>query len=237
MDRLKSEFVATVSHELRTPMTSIKGYVDVLLMGAAGPLNDQQTRFLKVVKVNAERLTVLVNDLLDISQIESGRMRLAMQPVNLEDIVDHAIEDLNHQVEGNEKSIKIDKATQPNLPRVLADPDRIRRVLNNLLDNAFQYNLPKGYILIRLNQVDDEVQVDIKDSGMGVLAEDQERIFERFFRGDSTLSLGVAGTGLGLPIVQNLVRLHNGRIWLESSGIPGEGSTFSFTLPVYIPNG
>jgi signal transduction histidine kinase len=237
VDRLKSEFVATVSHELRTPMTSIKGYVDILLMGAAGQLNDQQTRFLKVVKVNAERLTVLVNDLLDISQIESGRMKLVMQPVNLDDIAEQAIADLKHQVDGSDKSVKIEKQTQPNLPRVLADPDRIRRVLNNLLDNAYQYNLPDGHIWVRLNQVGEEVQVDVKDSGMGIQAEDRERIFERFFRGESTLALGVAGTGLGLSIVQNLVRLHNGRLWLESSGIPGEGSLFSFTLPMYIPNG
>jgi signal transduction histidine kinase len=159
-----------------------------------------------------------------------------MQPVNLDDITEHAIADLKHQVEGSDKNIKIVKKTQTNLPRVLADPDRIRRVLNNLLDNAFQYNLPNGHILIQLNQVGEEVQVDVKDNGMGILAEDQERVFDRFFRGESTLSLGVAGTGLGLSIVQNLVRLHNGRIWLESSGIPGEGSTFSFTLPVYIPN-
>jgi signal transduction histidine kinase len=88
---------------------------------------------------------------------------------------------------------------------------------------------------VRLNQVGDEVQVDIKDSGVGIHPEDQERVFERFFRGETTLTLGVAGTGLGLSIVQNLVKMQNGRIWLESSGIPGEGSTFSFTLPVYIP--
>ena len=236
VDRLKSEFVATVSHELRTPMTSIKGYVDVLLMGVAGQLNDQQTEYLKVVKVNTERLTVLVNDLLDISQIEAGRMRLVIQPVNLDDIADQATADLKHQVEASDKKVIIDKSAQPNLPRVLADPERIRRVLNNLLDNAYQYNLPNGHILVQLNQVGDEVQVDVIDSGMGIQVEDQERVFERFFRGESTLALGVAGTGLGLSIVQNLIRLHNGRIWLESSGIPGEGSTFSFTLPVYAPN-
>ncbi len=125
--------------------------------------------------------------------------------------------------------------TQPNLPRVLADPERIRRVLDNLLDNAFQYNLPEGRILLRLSQVGEEVQVDVQDSGVGIPAEDQERVFERFFRGESTLNLGVAGTGLGLSIVQHLVQMQNGRIWLDSTGKPGEGSTFSFTLPVYTP--
>jgi PAS domain S-box-containing protein len=235
VDRLKSEFVATVSHELRTPMTSIKGYVEVLLMGAAGPLSEQQTRFLQVVRANAERLAVLVNDLLDISQIEAGKLTLALQPVNLEEVANQAIAELQRRIEGNEKSVRIEKEFQPNLPRVLADPERSRRVLDNLLDNAFQYNLPNGLILVRLKQVGDEVQVDVKDSGVGIHPEDQERVFERFFRGESTLTLGVAGTGLGLSIVQNLVHMQNGRIWLESSGVPGEGTTFSFTLPVYLP--
>lgn len=235
VDRLKSEFVATVSHELRTPMTSIKGYVEVLLMGAAGSLNEQQRRFLQVVRANTERLGVLVNDLLDISQIESGKANVALQPVNLDDVADQALAELKHRIEGNDKGITITKESQPNLPRVLADPERIRRVLDNLLDNAFQYNLPDGLILLRLRQVGEEVQVDVKDSGVGIPPEDQERVFERFFRGESTLNLGVSGTGLGLSIVQNLIRMQNGRIWLESSGIPGEGSTFSFVLPVYIP--
>jgi two-component system phosphate regulon sensor histidine kinase PhoR len=131
--------------------------------------------------------------------------------------------------------VSIEKATQPDLPRVLADPERTRRVLDNLLDNAFQYNLPDGRILLRLGQLGDEVQVDVQDSGLGIPVEDQERVFERFYRGESTLNLGVAGTGLGLSIVQRLVQMQNGRIWLESTGKPGEGSTFSFTLPAYIP--
>src|SRR4030067_3381670 len=131
-------------------MTSIKGYVDVLLMGVAGQLNDQQTEYLKVVKVNTERLTVLVNDLLDISQIEAGRMRLVIQPVNLDDIADQATADLKHQVEASDKKVIIDKSAQPNLPRVLADPERIRRGVNNLLDNAYQYKLPHGPNLVPL---------------------------------------------------------------------------------------
>jgi two-component system phosphate regulon sensor histidine kinase PhoR len=204
-------------------------------MGAAGPLTDQQIRFLQVVKTNTERLTVLVNDLLDISQIESGKATLAVQPVNLDDIADQAIAELKHRIAGDDKGVAIEKETQPNLPRAMADPERIRRVLDNLLDNAFQYNLPDGRIRLRLRQVGEEVQVDIQDSGVGIPLEDQEHVFERFFRGESTLNLGVAGTGLGLSIVQNLVRMQNGRIWLESSGMPGDGSTFSFTLPMYIP--
>lgn len=236
VDRLKSEFVATVSHELRTPMTSIKGYVEILLMGAAGALNEQQTHFLQVVKGNADRLAVLVNDLLDVSQIEAGRVSLSIQPVNLEDTANQAIIDLARRMQQDQKSISVHKEYQANLPRVLADPERLRRILDNLLDNAYQYNMPDGHIFVRLHSNGVEAQVDIQDTGMGIQPDERHRIFERFFRGENPLVLGVSGTGLGLSIVQNLVHMQNGRIWFESKGIPGEGSTFSFTLPVYHPD-
>jgi PAS domain S-box-containing protein len=236
IDRLKSEFVATVSHELRTPMTSIKGYVEILLMGAAGSMTDQQKHFLEVVKANTERLAVLVNDLLDISQIEAGRVRLSMLPINLEEMVDQALADLERSVQGSEKIVTIEKIVQPSLPRVLGDRERMRRILDNLLENAYLYNKSGGKITVQMRQVEDEVQVDIKDTGIGIHPDDQPRVFERFFRGENPLALGVAGTGLGLSIVRNLVQMHNGRIWVESLGVPGEGSTFSFTLPVYHPD-
>jgi PAS domain S-box-containing protein len=236
VDRLKSEFVATVSHELRTPMTSIKGYVEVLLMGAAGKLSKKQEHFLQVVKSNTERLAVLVNDLLDISQIEAGRVRLSLQPLNLEEILGQAITELERRTESQDRSITIHTEVQPNLPYVMGDIDRLRRILDNLLDNAYQYNMPEGQILIHVQHIGDEVQVDIKDSGVGIHPEDLPRVFERFYRGESPLVLGVSGTGLGLSIVQNLVEMHKGRIWANSSGVPGEGTTFSFTLPVYKPD-
>jgi PAS domain S-box-containing protein len=185
VDRLKSEFVATVSHELRTPMTSIKGYVDILLMGAAGQLSEQQTHFLRVVKTNAERLSVLVNDLLDISRIEAGKMTLTMHPVNLEELAEAAIEELKRRYANDPRQVTIEKEFHQGLPRVLADPDRVRRVLDNLLDNAFQYNLPHGRILVRLTHRSDpgldEVQVDVVDNGVGIHPDDHEKVFERFW--------------------------------------------------------
>jgi signal transduction histidine kinase len=220
---------------LRTPMTSIRGYVEILLMGAAGKLNEQQERFLQVVKSNTERLTVLVNDLLDISQIESGKVTLSVQPTNIEEIADQAISELQRRIAGSEKSVSIEKEIQPKLPKVLGDHERLYRIFDNLLDNAYQYNMPDGRILVRLQKIGDEIQIDIQDSGLGISPGDKERVFERFFRGQSPLVMGVAGTGLGLSIVSNLVQMQNGRIWVESTGIPGEGSTFSFTLPVYHP--
>ncbi|MBN1146632.1 MAG: GAF domain-containing protein [Anaerolineales bacterium] len=238
VDRLKSEFVATVSHELRTPMTSIKGYVEVLLMGAAGKLTEQQVHFLQVVKTNTERLAVLVNDLLDISQIESGKIQLSLQPLNLEEIASQALSELERRIRGDVKSIRLHKEIQAGLPRILGDPERVRRIFDNLLDNAYQYNSPGGEIFVRIHQSQqekDKVQIDIQDTGVGIHPADQPRVFERFYRGESPLALGVSGTGLGLSIVQNLVEMQNGRIWVTSSGISGEGSTFSFTLPIYNP--
>lgn len=233
VDRLKSEFVATVSHELRTPMTSIKGYVDILLMGAAGALSEQQTHFLQIVKSNTERLAVLVNDLLDISQIEAGRVKLSLQPLNIEEQVHTALKELQRRLSEADKQVTIREQIEANLPPVLADAERLQTILSNLLDNAYQYNTPGGEILVRVQRLDSEIQIDVKDSGVGIHPNDQPRVFERFFRGENPLVLGVAGTGLGLSIVKNLVEMHHGRIWLESKGIPGEGSTFSFTLPIY----
>lgn len=233
VDRLKSEFVATVSHELRTPMTSIKGYVEILLMGAAGALNEQQRHFLDTVRINTERLAVLVNDLLDISRIEAGKVRLNMQPLNLAELATELVANLKRRSDEEGKQIKIEVLAPPDLPPIYGDMERVRQILENLLDNAYLYNYEDGSITLNMQQVGDEIQVDVKDTGFGIPIKEQPRIFERFFRGEGPLVLGVAGTGLGLSIVQNLINMHHGRIWLESSGIPREGSTFSITLPVY----
>jgi signal transduction histidine kinase len=233
LDRLKSEFVATVSHELRTPMTSIKGYVDILLLGAAGALTPQQVEFLEIVRSNSERLAVLVNDLLDISRIESGRVSLSMQPLDLREVAVEAMTELRARTEVERKSMHIEIQHSPDLPRVLGDLEFVRQIFDNLMENAFHYTPPDGHIHIRFRQVGEQVQVDVQDDGIGVPIESQARVFDRFYRGDHPYVLATSGTGLGLAIVKHLVEMHNGRIWLVSSGVPGEGSIFSFTLPVY----
>jgi signal transduction histidine kinase len=225
--------VATVSHELRTPMTSIKGYVEILLMGAAGELNEQQSRFLEVVRENNDRLAVLVNDLLDISKIESGRISLVRSPLDLEGLVDNELDVLERKIAEDHKEIWLEKIVEPDLPRVYADMERVRQILTNLLDNAYQYNMDGGRVTVRLKRSGEAVQIDVQDAGVGIPPDEQPQVFQRFFRGESPLMLGVAGTGLGLSIVQSLVHMHGGEIWLESSGVYGEGTTFSFTLPIY----
>jgi PAS domain S-box-containing protein len=233
VDRLKSEFVATVSHELRTPMTSIRGYVDVLLMGAAGALTEGQIHFLDIVKNNTERLNVLVNDLLDVSRIEAGRVSLSLQPIDLNELADEVVADTVRRSQEENKPMNISVVADSQLPRVMADPERLRQIIDNLVDNAYNYTPAEGEIRIVLHASNGSVQVDVKDSGIGIPLEQQDRVFERFYRGEDPMVLATPGTGLGLPIVKQLVEMHRGKIWMSSKGVPGEGSTFSFTLPAY----
>ncbi|HNB40762.1 MAG TPA: GAF domain-containing protein, partial [Anaerolineales bacterium] len=233
VDRLKSEFVATVSHELRTPMTAIKGYVDILTMGAAGALNENQMHFLEVVRNNIERLNILVSDLLDISRIESGRVKLEQGKVNLYDIAEEVVADVLRRSQNESKPIALSLDAPKNLPPIQGDGARVRQIISNLVNNAFNYTPENGAILVNIHDADGEVQVDVQDNGIGIKPEDQDRLFERFYRGEHPLVLATPGTGLGLPIVRQLVEMHNGRIWMKSTGVPGEGSIFSFTLPVY----
>jgi PAS domain S-box-containing protein len=233
IDRLKSEFVANVSHELRTPMTAIKGYVEIMLMGAAGELSEQQRHFLAVVKTNTERLGVLVNDLLDISRMEMGRVILNMRALNLREIVDDVILDIRRRSQEENKPMRFVVVGEPGLPAVTGDIERVRQVISSLITNGYNYTSADGLVEVSLRAVNGEVQVHVRDNGIGIHPDDQHRIFERFYRGDDPLVLASAGTGLGLAIARTLVGMHNGRIWFASSGVRGEGSTFSFALPIH----
>ena len=234
VDRLKSEFVATVSHELRTPMTAIKGYVDILKMGAAGALNENQVHFLDIVGNNIERLNILVNDLLDISRIESGRVVLNHQPVDLREVAEDVIAEVLRRSQEENKPMALSLDAPKHIPPVDGDTERVRQIIGNLVDNAYNYTPNNGTIRVCIHAVNGSaVQVDVQDNGVGIAPDDQDRIFERFFRGEHPLVISTPGTGLGLPIVRQLVEMHNGHIWMKSTGIPGEGSTFSFTLPVH----
>ncbi len=235
VDRLKSEFVATVSHELRTPLTSIKGYVEILLMGAAGAMSPQQVHFLDIVKSNTERLAILVNDLLDVSRIEAGRVTLSMQALDMREVAVDVITTFNRRMQEENRPMAIEIHVAPDLPRVWGDPERVRQILDNLVENAYQYTEVGGTIQLHIHPEGEMMQIDVKDNGIGISQAEQKRVFERFYRGEDPLVLATSGTGLGLSIVDYLVKMHNGSIWLESSGVRGEGSVFSFTLPLYQP--
>ena len=232
VDRLKSEFVANVSHELRTPMTSIKGYVEIMLMGASGELTPQQAHFLNIVKSNTERLMVLVNDLLDISRIESGRVALDIQPMDVRAIAEEVLADFQQRSREENRPMRFDLQSPAELPLAQGDAERIRQVLTSLVSNGYTYTPDNGCIQVRIQHCQDEIQIDVQDNGIGIGLEAQHRIFERFYRGDDPLVLASSGTGLGLAIAKALIEMHHGRIWFESSGVRGKGSIFSITLPV-----
>lgn len=232
VDRLKSEFLANVSHELRTPMTSIKGYAEIMLMGASGALTAQQTHFLQIVKSNSERLGVLVNDLLDISRIEAGRITLAFEQLNLGDIAQEVIDYYRQRAQEENKPMNFSLKIMNDLSQISGDAERIRQVISNLVSNSYNYTPTDGNVVVSLKGTDEGIQVDVEDNGVGIPLKDQPRIFERFFRGDDPLVLATAGTGLGLALARNLVEMHHGRIWFKSNGVSGEGSVFSFSLPI-----
>ncbi len=227
-DRAKSEFVSTVSHELRTPMTSIKGYTDLLHAGAVGLINEEQKRFLGIIKSNADRLTALINDLLDISRIESGRIRLDFKPLRIEEIVLEVVNSLKGQFDG--KGLELSLDIPSDLGQVNGDHDRVTQILTNLLSNACQYTPSGGKIAVFLSSMDGTIRVDVTDTGIGIAAEDQSKIFDRFWRADHPVVKDSGGTGLGLAIVKMFVEMHGGRIWVDSE--LGKGSTFTFILPV-----
>jgi signal transduction histidine kinase/uncharacterized protein YigA (DUF484 family) len=233
VDKLKSEFVSTVSHELRTPMTSIKGYADLMLMGAAGTMTDPQIRYLQVIKNNADRLHMLVNDLLDISRIETGKTGLDLRPLDIPQIIAQVVDGhLHGRIQHEARSLNVTTEIAPSLPLVNADHARITQVLTNLLDNALNYTPDDGQITITANATHSYVHISVKDTGIGISKENQEKIFDRFYRAEDSEVQRIPGTGLGLAIVRSLIDMHGGRLKVESE--LGKGSTFTFNLPVVI---
>jgi PAS domain S-box-containing protein len=226
-DRAKSEFISTVSHELRTPMTAIKGYTDLLHGGAVGPLNDNQTHFLNIIKNNTGRLIALINDLLDISRIETGRIRFEPALVKLGEIIAGVVEAMAARAQ--EQGLTLTYEVGSGLPEVMGDRERLYQVLTNLVGNAINYT-PEGSVTVEANNVGMAVQVSVRDTGVGIDPEDISRIFDRFYRADDPVVQEASGTGLGLPIVKMFVEMHGGRVWVDSE--KGKGSTFTFILPV-----
>lgn len=232
IDQLKTDFISNISHELRTPMTSIKGYVEVLLMGAVGGINEQQKHFLEIIQTNTKRLNFLVDDILDVSRIESGSIVLNPQLTDIPGLIKKVIDEQQNISMSEKKQIEIEFIQNDPVPQLLIDSERIEQVLMNILNNARMYSIDKEMIKITLQLAEDLIKIEIKDKGIGVPKEEQVHIFERFYRGKNSLEVNSAGTGLGLSIAKTLVEMHGGNIWFESSGIKGEGSLVSFTIPM-----
>ncbi|MGQ0601041.1 MAG: GAF domain-containing protein, partial [Anaerolineales bacterium] len=234
VDRLKSQFLANMSHELRTPLNSIIGFSRVILKGIDGPVNDVQRQDLGSIYSSGQHLLGLINDILDLSRIEAGRMELSFSETHLPEIFDGVLATTRGLV--RDKSIELVKDTPDDLPAVRADHTRVRQVLLNLLSNAAKFT-EKGSITLRARVIEDPagpmVQVSVTDTGHGIGPKDMPKLFERFSQVDNSPTRKVSGTGLGLHISRQLAELHGGRIWVESEGVPGKGAVFHFTLPVY----
>ena len=231
VDRMKSEFISNVSHELRTPMTSIKGYADLMLMGAAGKVDTQQEHFLKTIKGNADRLSVLVNDLLNISKLDTGGDRIQTERVELGPLLDRVLKNAETRAVRDGKAMRFALDVPDHLPQITADSNKLTQVFTNLVDNAYNYTYAGGSITVSAQLQDDVVLVAVADTGIGIPDEFRDRVWGRFERNEEhALVMEVAGTGLGLAIVKTLVEMHNGRVWFDSE--LGKGSTFYVALPV-----
>jgi two-component system, OmpR family, phosphate regulon sensor histidine kinase PhoR len=225
LERTREDFVANVSHELRTPLSLIKGYVETLLDGAR---NDPAIaeRFLKIIERNAERLDLLIQDLLIISALESGRMKLDLQPVELRPLAEKVFSDLHSRAQN--KGVKLINE----LPELaaMADVNRLEQVLANLVDNAIKYGRAEGHVTVGGKKLDDgRLEMFVQDDGPGIPPESLDRVFERFYRVDKARSRDQGGTGLGLAIVKHIAQAHGGEVWARSE--PGKGAMFFFTLP------
>lgn len=233
IDRLKSQFLANMSHELRTPLNSIIGFSRVILKGIDGPVSELQQQDLTAIYNSGQHLLGLINDVLDLSKIEAGKMELAFDEVNMADITNSVISTMSGLIK--DRPVEMTRIIEANVPTVRADAIRIRQVLINLISNASKFT-DEGDILIEVGVRPgptgrNEVRVSVTDTGTGISEQDQAKLFQAFSQVDDSPTRKTGGTGLGLSICQHLVNMHGGRIWVES--VVGKGSTFHFTLPFY----
>lgn len=226
LEEMRSEFVANVSHELRTPLTSLRGYLETLLDGAVEDPAAMH-RFLEIMSKETERLTRLINDLLDLSRIEEKRAVHRWQPVQLVDNINQVV--AMFRLQAQEKKLELTTEVPSRLPVVYGDPDMLTQVLINLVDNAIKYTSAGGRVTVRTRVEEENIRVAVEDTGIGIPPESLPRIFERFYRVDKARGRELGGIGMGLAIVKHIVLAHGGQTYVES--VVGKGSTFSFALP------
>jgi signal transduction histidine kinase len=229
-NRHKSQFVASMSHELRTPLNAIIGFADVLQEQLFGPLNVRQQRYVHHIAGSGRHLLALINDILDLSKVEAGRMELELTPAALGELLENSLTMLRERATRHD--IELHLQVDPRIDCVQADERKLKQIVFNLLSNAVKFTPDGGRVDVVLQALaDDTVQISVRDNGPGIAAEDQERIFQEFEQAGHRVLRAQEGTGLGLAVAKQLVELHGGRIWVQSQ--PGAGSTFSFTLPIH----
>jgi PAS domain S-box-containing protein len=227
LDRLKDEFIALVSHELRTPLTSIHGYLELVLDGGAGELGPEQQRFLSVVERNTKRLMQLVGDLLFMAQVEAGKLALDLEEVDLKEVLAECLEAAKPVADDRQVELVTDLAETPSM---LGDRSRLAQVLDNLISNALKFTPADGRVSVRVSRTGRDAVVQVADTGVGIPAEEQDRLFERFFRSSNAMEQAIPGTGLGLTIAKTIVERHEGSIEIESA--EGKGTTVRVRLPL-----
>ncbi|MBR9707003.1 MAG: PAS domain S-box protein, partial [Candidatus Diapherotrites archaeon] len=231
LDKLKNEFISVVSHELRTPLTSIEGYSELMLKGEVGSITDDQKEVMETVYRNAKRLDKLIKDILEISQLESGKTKYRMKMVDLNTIANNVSKTFKPMVE--KKELKFEVFIDPDVPLIKCDEEKITRVLNNLLDNAIKFTPKNGTVSLEARkEKKDKVErlvISVSDTGVGVSQKNRSKLFTKFFQADTSERRKYGGTGLGLSICKAIVDGHKGKIWAASA--EGIGSTFALTLP------
>jgi two-component system phosphate regulon sensor histidine kinase PhoR len=228
LERVRRDFVANVSHEFRTPLTAIQGFAETLLAGAIDDPHNR-TRFLEIILEHSHRLARLTEDLLVLSKMDAERLELEIRRLSVSQLIESCLE--TAQRRGAEKDLRISVNMPQGLPDIAGDRRRLAEVLQNLLDNAIQYTLPGGQIIVSAKTMEEQIVLTVTDTGIGIPKADQPRIFERFYRVDVARSREAGGTGLGLAIAKHLVEVHGGRLWVESE--IGQGSQFHFSVPLF----
>lgn len=225
--QFKSQFLAGMSHELRTPLNAVIGFSQLMLDGALGEINDTQRQCLTDILDSGQHLLALINDVLDLSRVEAGKLEMNQERLNLSESLYEVLPMVKSLLDASHLKLKIE--VEPGLPAVDADKNRLRQIMLNLLSNAIKFTLPGGKIAVKAVRKDSWCQVSVIDSGIGIPKEDQERIFEAFTQIDPPAGKRKEGTGLGLTITRQFVEMGGGKLWLESEY--GKGSNFTFTLP------
>jgi PAS domain S-box-containing protein len=230
LDQMKANFLSSVSHELRSPLVAMEKSISLILSKNTGPVNETQEQFLSIAERNIKRLGRLINDLLDLTKLEAGKLELKPQPASIESIIKDSVEGLNNWAQA--KSINIERKIEEGIPLVNADPDRLVQVLTNLIGNAIKFTPNNGNITVDavLRKDKQEVEVGVKDTGIGINKENLGKVFDKFYQVGERTPSDINGTGIGLSIAKEIVELHGGKIWVESE--KGYGAKFIFTLPI-----
>lgn len=229
IERMKTEFVSLAAHQLRTPVSAIKWTLRMLLDGDLGEITQEQKNFIEKTYKSNERMITLINDLLDVTRIEEGRYLYKPVLADIENVVHFVINSYKEEVAKRGLKLKF-KKPEKKFPPLKIDVEKTRLAIQNLLDNAVRYTKPGGSVTISLKHVKNEIEFSVKDTGVGIPKDQQERVFSKFFRGANVIRMETEGSGLGLYITKNIIEAHGGKIWFESK--ENVGTTFYFTIPV-----